>query len=90
MKITNVLIIILCFTPALIFAQHTISIDGNFEDWSNVPVAVTDPADDAHDTEGDYPDGGQPSYRDYSDVDILEVKFTNDEKNLYGYIKATV
>jgi hypothetical protein len=73
---------------SLTFAQHTITIDGNFEDWSTVPVAVSDPADDVHDTDG-YPDGGTPLYREYSDVDILEVKFTNDAENLYGYMRAS-
>ncbi|KAA3657050.1 MAG: hypothetical protein DWQ10_14105 [Calditrichaeota bacterium] len=80
--------LILLALPALLSAQTQITIDGNFDDWSTVPVAVTDPADDAHDTDG-YADGAQPAYRAYSDVDILEVKFTNDEANLYGYIKAT-
>ncbi|TFH00363.1 MAG: hypothetical protein E4H13_07680, partial [Calditrichales bacterium] len=75
--------------PVLLAAQHTILIDGQFDDWSPIAVAVTDPADDAHDTEGAYPDDGQPAYREYSDVDILEVKFTNDAENLYGYIKAS-
>lgn len=83
------LIFVWLVTPALLFSQHTITIDGNFADWQDVPVAVTDPADDVHDTEGDYPDDGAPSYREYTDVDILEVKFSNDAENLYGYIKAT-
>ena len=74
--------------PTLLLGQNQIIIDGNFDDWNTVPVAVTDPADDAHDTDG-YESGKQPAYRAYSDVDILEVKFTNDEANLYGYIKAT-
>jgi len=70
-------------------AQDKINIDGSFDDWLNVPLAMTDPADDVHDTKGNYPDDGQPSYVQYTDVDILEVKFTNDAENLYGYIKAT-
>jgi hypothetical protein len=74
--------------PALLLAQSNIIIDGNFDDWANVAAAVSDPVDDVHDTDG-YPDGGMPAYREYSDVDILEVKFTNDAENLYGYIKAT-
>jgi len=73
---------------SILHAQNSISIDGHFEDWAAMPIAVCDPADDVHDTDG-YPDGGQPLYREYTDVDILEVKFTNDADNLYGYIKAT-
>jgi hypothetical protein len=75
--------------PSYLMSQHTITIDGNFDDWAAVPVAVADSADDVHDTDGDYPDDGAPEYVEYSDVDILEVKFTNDAENLYGYIKAT-
>jgi hypothetical protein len=75
--------------PTILWAQHTITIDGNFDDWANVPMAATDPADDVHDTDGNYPDDGAPEYVEYTDVDILEVKFTNDAENLYGYIKAT-
>ena len=82
-------LILLLLLPLSAYTQHKIVIDGSFEDWAKVPVAVTDPADDVHDTEGNYPDDGQPPYVEYTDVDILEVKFTNDEKNLYGYIKAT-
>jgi|TARA_B100000959_G_scaffold158770_1_gene166367 hypothetical protein len=63
-------------------------IDGQFDDWSAISSAVIDSADDVHDTDG-YPEGGSPSYVEYSDVDIIEVKFTNDAENLYGYIKAT-
>jgi hypothetical protein len=74
--------------PVCIYAQTSIVIDGQFDDWSNIPSAAVDPADDVHDTDG-YPDGGSPSYVNYTDVDILEVKFANDAENLYGYIKAT-
>ncbi len=69
-------------------AQHTITIDGNFDDWSDLPVLVTDPPHDEHDTDW-FGDGlTQPRPRKYADVDILEVKFTNDAENLYGYVKA--
>lgn len=82
------LILLLIFFPLIVFSQGSIVIDGNFDDWANVPVAVADSADDVHDTDG-YSDGGKPSYREYTDVDILQVKFTNDAENLYGYMKAT-
>ncbi|MCP4413402.1 MAG: hypothetical protein GY808_12655, partial [Gammaproteobacteria bacterium] len=77
------------FKQLIICTQHSIVIDGDFSDWADVPVSVSDPADDVHDTEGEYQEGGQPEYRKYDDVDILEVKFTNDGENLYGYMKAT-
>jgi hypothetical protein len=86
MKLLPILLFLL---PLSLLGQQEITIDGNFADWATIPVAVSDPADDVHDTDGAYPDDGQPTYVNYSDVDILEVKFTNDEKNLYGYIKAT-
>ena len=45
----------------------TITIDGNFDDWSSVPVAHVDPAD--------VPDSAGP--------DWLEIKIANDNQNLY-------
>ncbi len=82
-----VALILLLPVPAL--AQHLITIDGNFDDWADVPVAVTDPADDVHDTDW-FSDGlSQPRPRRYSDVDVLEVKFTDDGENLFGYMRAT-
>jgi hypothetical protein len=72
-----------------IFSQERIVIDGNFEDWQNVPLAVKDSANNVHDTEG-YSEGGKPAeFFEYSDVDILEVKFANDDSTLYGYMKAS-
>lgn len=84
----SILTILFIVLPALVAAQHTITIDGDFSDWADVPVAVTDSVDDVHDTDG-YPEGGQPAYVEYSDVDLLEVKFTNDAENLYGYMRAS-
>ena len=81
-------ILFIFLIPASIFSQSAITIDGNFDDWANVPVAVSDPADDVHHTDG-YAEGTVPDHRAYTDVDILEVKFTNDAENLYGYIRAT-
>lgn len=80
--------ILLILIPVVIFGQPKITIDGSFDDWANVPVAVKDSADDVHHTDG-YPDGAVPGYRKYDDVDLLEVKFINDAENLYGYISAT-
>jgi len=84
------LIILLLLTLTIsVFAQHSITIDGNFDDWQNVTTVVTDPANDVHDTDW-YGDGlSQPRPRKYSDVDILEVRFTHDQENLYGYVKAS-
>lgn len=79
--------VVLVFTLQAV-AQNPVQIDGDFTDWQAVPVAMTDPSDDVHDTDG-YPVGGAPEYRAYTDVDILEVKFAHDDENLYGYMKAT-
>ena len=71
-----------------VMAQENIVIDGNFNDWVNLPVLVTDLPNDEHDTDW-FGDGlSEPRPRTYSDVDILEVKFTHDRENLYGYVKA--
>ena len=87
MKSTLFIIILLCANAA--FTQNQIAIDGDFSDWENVTTMVTDSAHDEHDTDW-YGDGlSQPVPRKYSDVDILEVKFTHDRDNLYGYVKAT-
>jgi len=85
----NLILFVGIWLPCILNGQHSIVIDGDFDDWADVPISVTDPADDVHDTDGDYPEGGQPEYRKYDDVDLLEVKFTNDGENLYGYMKAT-
>lgn len=84
----KIIIVILMFS-SIAFSQNSITIDGNFDDWTNVPVAVKDSADNVHDTDG-YNEGGQPGeFFEYSDVDLLEVKFSNDDSTLYGYMKAT-
>ncbi len=82
-------LLILLLLPTVAFAQHKITIDGQFDDWADVPVAVVDSAGDVHDTDW-FSDGlSEPRPRRYSDVDLLEVKFTDDGENLYGYIRAT-
>ncbi|NOX64203.1 MAG: T9SS type A sorting domain-containing protein [Chlorobi bacterium] len=85
----KILFMLLLIAQTMIYSQDKIVIDGNFEDWIDIPIAVKDSADNVHDTDG-YPEGGQPSkFIDYSDVDLLEVKFANDDSTLYGYMKAT-
>ncbi len=85
----KILLILLLITQTVFYAQDDITIDGNFEDWIDIPVGVLDSANDVHDTEG-YPIDGQPSeFFEYSDVDLLEVKFANDDSTLYVYMKAT-
>ncbi len=75
------------FAP-LLLAQQAITIDGDFTDWTALPVLATDPAQDEHDTDW-FGDGlPQPVARKNSDVDILEVKFTHDQENLYAYVKS--
>lgn len=84
----NKLIVCLLVLSAASFAQHTITIDGNFDDWLPVTTVVYDSAHDEHDTDW-FSDGlPQPVPRKYADVDILEAKFTHDRDNLYGYVKA--
>ncbi len=81
--LVNVLVI-----PTVMMAQAVITIDGQFDDWQQVTAVVIDSANDEHDTDW-YGDGlSEPVPRHYSDVDILEVKFTHDRENLYGYVKA--
>ena len=83
------LLILLLLAQTMIYAQDKITIDGNFDDWLSIPIAVKDSSNNIHDTDG-YPEGGKPSQQiEYSDVDILEVKFANDDSTLYGYMKAT-
>ncbi len=71
------ILLLITLLPVILLAQNNIVIDGNFDDWTDIPVAVTDPADDVHDTDGDYPDDGAPTYVAYSDVDILEPKLSD-------------
>ena len=77
----RIVILNISLLPVIVCAQNGIVIDGQFDDWSAISSAVIDSADDVHDTDG-YPEGGSPSYVEYSDVDIIEVKFTNDAENL--------
>jgi len=65
---------------------HSITIDGNFDDWANVP-SYFDPEDDQHDTDHNLADD-VPEYVDHPDVDLLEFKFTHDVENLYAYFRA--
>src|SRR5579884_2475345 len=72
--------------PAKAEPPHTITIDGKFDDWADIP-AYNDPAHNEHDTDH----SGRtdtPRHVDHADVDILQVKFTHDAKNLYAYFKA--
>ena len=85
----KILFMLVLIAQTMIYSQDKITIDGNFDDWADIPVGVTDSADNVHDTDG-YNEGGQPSeWIEYSDVDLLEVKFANDDSTLYGYMKAT-
>ena len=85
----KILLIFMLFAQTIAYSQDKITIDGNFDDWINIPVGVLDPANDVHDTHG-YPIGSQPSrFFEYSDVDLLEVKFANDDSTLFVYMKAT-
>ncbi len=82
-------ILLILLVQSIFYSQDSIKIDGNFDDWLNIPIAVKDSANNVHDTDG-YPEGGTPAQQiEYSDVDILEVKFANDDSTLYGYMKST-
>jgi len=49
-----------------------IVIDGRFDDWKGVPIAIADPA-------GDVPEDAPP----FNDIDILSVRITDDPDFLY-------
>jgi hypothetical protein len=77
----------------------SITIDGTFADWANVP-SHTDSAlgelhagtnmPDVHDTDGFDPAIANdiPSAVNHPDVDLREFKFTHDENNLYAYFRS--
>lgn len=75
--------------------MHSITVDGQFDDWAGV-TSYVDPAGgelhdgipDVHDTDHDLMTD-IPDARNHPDVDILEYKFTHDEDNLYAYFRAT-
>jgi hypothetical protein len=72
---------------ALAEDMNSITIDGQFDDWANVP-SYFDSEDDTHDTDTHQPDL-VPAYVQHEDVDLVEYKFTHDEENLYAYFRAT-
>ena len=77
---------LLLAAPAIAAPPHAITIDGNFDDWQDIP-SYFDPADDTHDTDHRLFDD-VPEYVDHPDVDLLEFKFTHDNENLYAYFRA--
>ena len=84
----RLLLLLILFPASILLSRSAIVIDGRFDDWRDLPVLITDPSNDEHDTDW-YGDGlPNPVPRNYSDVDILEVKFTHDRDNLYGYVRA--
>ncbi|MCP4193462.1 MAG: hypothetical protein GY768_22850 [Planctomycetaceae bacterium] len=64
----------------------SITIDGKFNDWSNIP-AYFDPLHDTHDTDHSQA-ADRPRYVNHPDVDLIEYKVTNDNHNLYFYFRA--
>ncbi|MCB0639140.1 MAG: hypothetical protein KDC54_21065, partial [Lewinella sp.] len=60
-----------CCFPALCFAQPGIIIDGRFDDWSEVPLVVDDPAGD-----------GAPAA-----TDLLQLRVADDATYLYFYLQ---
>jgi len=71
-------------------APHSISIDGDFSDWSTVPSYFDLENDENEDYHGPAPPplSEPPQYPDHADVDILEYKFTHDKDSLYAYFRA--
>lgn len=77
--------------------RRSITIDGNFSDWTNVP-SYFDPVGgpgvlhngipDTHDTDHSGPNE-IPVYKNHPDIDLVEYKFTHDSSNLYAYFRAT-
>jgi hypothetical protein len=67
-------------------SPHTITIDGKFADWADVPPH-TDPAGNEHDTSHKGLND-TPGHVEHADVDLLEYKFTHDAENLYAYFRA--
>jgi hypothetical protein len=65
---------------------RSITIDGKFDDWKDVPV-YKDPPNNEHDTDHKKKDD-RPERVEHADVDLLEYKFTHDAENLYAYFKA--
>ena len=68
--------------PALTAPIHQITIDGNMNDWADLP-SYTDPVDDQHDTDH-FLENDVPAHVDHPDVDLVEFKFTHDSENLYA------
>lgn len=84
-------------SAALAEPTHTITIDGNFSDWTNVPshfdpvggpLVLHNGVPDTHDTYHSNP-GDVPLYMNHPDIDLVEYKFTHDTTNLYAYFRAT-
>ncbi len=78
---------VLAFAPAALTAPiHQITIDGNMNDWADLP-SYTDPVDDQHDTDH-FLENDVPAHVDHPDVDLVEFKFTHDGENLYAWFRA--
>ena len=63
-----------------------ITIDGQFDDWSQLD-SYFDPLYDTHDT-GHSQRDDVPRYVEHPDVDLVEYKVTNDDHNLYFYFRS--
>lgn len=78
---------VLAFAPAALTAPiHQITIDGNMNDWADLP-SYTDPVNDQHDTDH-FLENDVPAHVDHPDVDLVEFKFTHDGENLYAWFRA--
>ncbi len=64
----------------------SVVIDGQFEDWSKLPL-YTDPPNDTHDTRPKRAHV-RPWRVEHPNVDLLEYRLTHDSEALYFYLKA--
>ncbi len=78
---------VLAFAPAAPTAPiHQITIDGNMNDWAELP-SYTDPVDDQHDTNHSQ-EFDTPAYVNHPDMDLVEFKITHDGENLYAWFRS--
>jgi hypothetical protein len=73
---------------------RSITIDGRFDDWSELPTYSDPPGNTLHNGVYDVHDtnhrerNSKPGYVEHPDVDITEYKFTHDRNNLYAYFRV--
>jgi hypothetical protein len=93
----GIAMVVVLASAAVAEPTHSIIIDGDFSDWTNVPShfdpvggpgVLHDGMPDTHDTDHSLPND-VPTYVSHPDIDLVEYKFTHDSSNLYAYFRAT-